>query len=77
MMSDAFGGIVKFNQKGAMAIVTGHLVSLEACDIIKAGDADYNEALSKIIRAHKEFAQNNAEIHQKEIQELESILSKS
>lgn len=77
MISDAFGGIVKFNQKGAMAIVTGHLVSLESCDIIKEGDADYNKALSEIIRTHKEFVQNNADLHQKEIQELESMLSKS
>jgi hypothetical protein len=29
MLIEAFGGIVKFNQKNAMATVTGHITSLE------------------------------------------------
>ncbi|MGH1521094.1 MAG: hypothetical protein ACRBB2_01800, partial [Nitrosopumilus sp.] len=34
MLMDAFDGIVKFNKKGAIATVTGHVVSLESCDVI-------------------------------------------
>lgn len=53
MLIKAFGGIVKFNQKGAIAIVTGHLTSLDSCSIIKEGDSNYKEALTTIIHAQK------------------------
>ena len=75
MLIEAFGGIVKFNQKGAMVTVTGDLTSMESCDVIKETDIRYKEALSKIIQAHKEFSQNMVNLHQKEIQELERKLS--
>ncbi|MFB5632002.1 MAG: hypothetical protein ACE5Q9_01590 [Nitrosopumilus sp.] len=75
MLIEAFGGIVKFNQKGAMATVTGHVTSLESCDVLKNGHPEYKEALTKIIAAHKEFAQNVANSYQKQITELENKLS--
>jgi hypothetical protein len=75
MYIEAFDGIVKFNQKNAMATVTGHITSLESCNIIKKGDRGYNDALVIIISAQKEFAQNVSDITQKEIQELENKLS--
>jgi hypothetical protein len=75
MYIEAFDGIVKFNQKNAMATVTGHIASLESCDIIKKGDQEYKDALVTIISAQKEFAQGVSEITQKEIQELENKLS--
>lgn len=75
MLIEAFGGIVKFNQKGAMATVAGHLTYLDSCNVIKEGDSNYKEALTAIIYSQKQFAQTNAEIHQKEIQELEKKLS--
>jgi len=75
MIIEAFGGIVKFNQKGAIATVTGHITSLESCDIIKKGHPNYKEALSAIILAHKEFAKNVSDSYQIEIQELENKLS--
>ena len=75
MLIEAFGGIIKFNHKGAVATVTGHITSLESCDVIKKGHTNYNEALSTIISAHKEFAQNVSDSYQKEIQELENKLS--
>ena len=75
MLIEAFGGIVKFNQKDAKATVTGHLTTLESCDVIKEGDQGYKEALSTIIETKKEFARNKDEITQKEIQELENKLS--
>lgn len=75
MIIEAFGGIVKFNQKGAIATVTGHLTSLESCDVIKKGHPNYKDALSAIISAHKEFAQNVSDSYQKDIQELENKLS--
>ncbi len=75
MLIEAFGGIVKFNQKGAKATVTGHLTSLESCDVIKEKDQGYKEALSIIIEDKKEFAKKKDEMAQKEIQELENKLS--
>jgi len=75
MQIEAFGGIVQFNQKGAIATVTGHITSLESCDVIKKGHSKYKEALSSIIMAHKEFAQNVSNSYQNEIKELENKLS--
>ena len=75
MYIEAFDGIVKFNQKNAMATVTGHITSLESCDVLKKGDSNYKEALATIISAQKEFAQIVFDTHQKEIQELENKLT--
>jgi len=75
MLIEAFGGIVKFHQKGAMATLTGHLTSLDSCSVIKENDSNYKEALTAIIHAQKQFAQTKSEMHQKEIQELERKLS--
>ena len=75
MLIEAFGGIVKFNQKGAMATVTGHITNLENCDVLKKGHPDYKKALSSIIESHKEFAKNASDLHQQEIQDLENKLS--
>ena len=75
MKIEAFGGIVQFNQKGAIATVTGHITSLESCDVIKKGHSKYKDALSTIILAHKEFAQNVSHSYQNEIKELENKLS--
>jgi hypothetical protein len=75
MLIEAFGGIVKFNQKGAMATVTGQVTTLDSCDVIKQGDSDYENALSQVIQAYKDFAKSKAEMYQKEIDDLESKLS--
>ena len=75
MLIEAFGGIVKFNQKGAMATVTGQITTLESCDVIKEGDAAYKNALSEIIQAHKDFAKMKADAYQKDIRELENKLT--
>ncbi len=75
MPIEAFGGIVKFNQKGAMATVTGDVKTLESCEVIKEGDAGYKEALSAVIQAKKEFVKTKYDDAQKEIQELENKLS--
>ncbi len=75
MLIEAFGGIIKFHHKGAIATVTGHITSLESCDVLKKGHPNYKDALTTIISAHKEFFQNVSDSNQKEIQELESKLS--
>jgi hypothetical protein len=75
MLIEAFGGIVQFNQKGAMATVTGHLTSLDSCTVIKENNPNYEKALIAIILAQKQFAQHKSEMYQKEIQELEKKLS--
>ena len=73
---EAFGGIVKFNQKGATVTVTGEVKALESCEVIKEGDEGYKEALSAVIQAKKEFVQTKYNEAQKEIKELETKLSK-
>ena len=75
MYIEAFGGIVRFNQKGAMATVTGHLTSLDSCDVIKDIDQGYKEASAIIIEKKKEFVKNKYDAAQKEIQDLENKLS--
>jgi hypothetical protein len=75
MLIEAFGGIVKFNHKGAMATVTGAITTLDSCNVIKENDPDYTAALDKIIQSHKDHARAKAEMLQKEIQELERKLS--
>ena len=75
MVIEAFGGIVRFNQKGAIATVTGHVTSLESCDVIKKGDSEYKDALSAIINAQKEFAKTVADSYQNEISALENKLA--
>ena len=75
MVIEAFGGIVRFNHKGAIATVTGHVTSLESCDVIKKGDSEYKDALSAIINAHKEFARAVADSYQNEIIALENKLA--
>ena len=75
MLIEAFGGIVQFNQKNAIATVTGHITSLESCDVIKKGHSNYKNALNAIISAHKEFAQTVSDSYQNEIKELEQKLS--
>ena len=75
MIIEAFGGIVKFNQKGSIATVTGHITSLESCDVLKKGHPDYKEALTLIISSHKEFAKNISDSSQNNILELENKLS--
>jgi len=75
MLIEAFGGIIKFNHKGAIATVTGHITSLESCDVIKKGHPNYKEALTTIISTYKEFAKNVFDLYQKEIQEFENKLA--
>lgn len=71
---DAFGGIVKFNQKGAMAVVIGDVKSLDSCEVIKEGDSNYKQALTEVISSNKEFAKIKYESVLKEIESLENKL---
>ena len=75
MPIDAFGGIVRFNQKGATATVTGEILSLDSCEVIKEEDSGYKTALESVIQANKEFAKNKYDESLKKIQELETKLN--
>ena len=75
MPIEAFGGIVKFNQKGAMATITGEIKTLESCVVIKEGDPIYKKALVAVIEAKKEFVKSKYDEAQKEIQFLENKLA--
>jgi hypothetical protein len=58
-----------------MATITGHLTTLDSCEVIKEDDSGYKEALSAVIKAKKEFVKNKYDVAQKEIQDLENKLS--
>lgn len=75
MPIEAFGGIVKFTKKGAIATVSGEVTELDSCEVIKQDDPAYKDALSQVIQAHKDFAQNQNESKQIQIKELEKKLS--
>ena len=75
MPIEAFGGIVKFNQKGAIVTITGEVKTMENCEVIKEGDTGYKDAFAAVIQAKKEFVQTKYDEAQKEIQELENKLS--
>ena len=76
MFIEAFGGIVKFNKKGAIATVNGMVTTLDSCDVIKENDPEYKHALTHIIQAQREFAKEKNDLMQKEIHLLEEKLSK-
>ena len=75
MLIEAFDGIVRFNKKDAIATVTGHITSLDSCDVIKKDDADYKQALTAIVSSYREFAETVANSYQKQIKEFEQKLS--
>ncbi len=75
LLLDAFGGIVKFNKKGATATVAGHITELDFCDVLKKGHVDYQIALESIVKSHVEFAQQTSDKQQDFIHELEHKLS--
>ena len=74
MFIEAFGGIVKFNQKGAMATVTGNTISLDSCAVIKKGDPQYDQAASAVIQSYKDFIRLKTEMYEKEFHDLEKQL---
>lgn len=71
---DAFEGIVKFNNKGAKAIVQGPIISLENCTVIKEDDSNYNSALKEVLESTKNFKQDEILKLNKEISELSNTL---
>ena len=77
MFIEAFDGIVKFNEKGAMATVTGNTISLDSCAVIKKGDPQYNQAVSYVIQSYKDFVRLKTEMCEKEILDLEQQLISS
>ena len=70
MEIEAFGGIVKFNQKNAKAIVSGPKTSLENCQVIKPNDSEYAIAKKNSIDALISFKEEQREQISKEIEEL-------
>lgn len=75
MMSEGFGGIVRFNQRNAMATITGRTTELDSCDILKPDSPGYREALADMIATYKEYAGRASESHQKEILRMERMLA--
>ena len=71
---DAFDGIVKFNQKNAKAIVDGPKTSLENSVVIKENDPEYSQALKEVLRAEKQFKEEQKSQLEQEISEIASKL---
>ena len=70
MEIEAFGGIVKFLQKGSKAIVAGPATSLENCEVIKPDDPKFNEVRKITIRTRVKFKEEQISQITDEINEL-------
>ena len=55
MEIEAFGGIVKFNQRGAKAIISGPVTELQDCDVILPDEPQYQEAKKSAVAAQIAF----------------------
>jgi len=70
MEIEAFGGIVKFNQRGSKAIVSGPVTELLDCEVIMPGDGGYSGAKRAATDAAIAFKEEQAARLRKEIEEL-------
>lgn len=71
MEIEAFGGVVKFNQRGSKAIVSGHVTELQDCEVIMPGDGGYAHAKKAATDAVIAFREEQIAQLQKEIKGLE------
>lgn len=71
---DAFDGIVKFNKKGSMAVVSGPITSLEDCTIIKKTDSNFITVLKQVIESEKNFKEQKINLLHQEINDLSKNL---
>ncbi|MFQ5787704.1 MAG: hypothetical protein ACE5H1_06950 [Thermodesulfobacteriota bacterium] len=67
---DAFEGIVKFNKKGAKAIVAGPKTSIDDCTIINEDDSEFKQALNSVIESEIKFKKENINKLNQDINEL-------
>ncbi len=70
MEIEAFGGIVKFNQRGSKAIVSGPATELQDCEVITPEDNRYQEAKRAAADAIIAFKERQAAQLQKEAGDL-------
>ncbi len=70
MEIEAFGGIVKFNQRGSKAIVAGSVTELQDCRVIKQGEDEYAEAKRHAIEASIAFKEDQVAQLQDRIRDL-------
>lgn len=69
MEIEAFGGIVRFNQRGSKAIVAGSVTELQDCDVIMDGDDGYEDARTAAADAAVEFRREQIARLQEEIRD--------
>ncbi len=73
MEIEAFGGIVKFNQKGSKAIVSGQVTELQDCKVILPQDEQYSAAKKAANDAKRSFKEEQISTLQKEIKTLDLL----
>jgi len=71
MEIEAFGGVVRFNQRGSKAIVSGHITELQDCEVIMPGDDGYAGAKKAAADAVIAFREEQIARLQKEIKSLQ------
>lgn len=70
MEIEAFGGVVRFNQKGSKAIISGPVTELQDCEVIMEGEKGYKEAKRAAVEAAVAFRRDQVAQLQKEIRDL-------
>ena len=70
MEIEAFGGIVRFNQRGSKAIVSGPVTELQDCVVIMPDDGGYADAKKAATDARIAFKEEQVALLQGEIQGL-------
>ena len=75
MEIEAFGGIVKFNQKGSKAIISGPVTELQDCEVIMQGDDGFDDAKKIAIQAIISFKEEQISEMTKQIKELKSLVT--
>lgn len=71
---EAFGGIVKFNNKGSSVTVSGPITTIDDCIVIKNSDIEYKPALKEFLNSLKQHQLEEQKMLQKQISDIESKL---
>ncbi len=77
MEIEAFGGVVRFNQRGSKAIVSGPVTELQDCSVIMPEDDGYAEARRAAAEAIIAFREEQIALLQKEVEDLRDGLQGS
>ena len=74
MEIEAFGGIVKFNQRGSKAIISGPVTELQDCEVIMSDDEEYEKARKASHEALIKFKEEQISQLSKDIEKIKNSM---